>query len=642
MPGQPLQLFGSFGVNLTAEGIAAQLATLNPQQPLAVEINSDGGSVQEGVAVFNQLARWPGGVDVEIVGWALSVASMVAMVGRTVRMHASSLLMIHAPWVGITGNAAELRAQADLLDLVTTTMRAAYGRTKQRPAVIDQWLAGPDVWITADEAVSLGLADEIVQTPGAPDYANASASRFSPPPAVLLKARTMPAPQGSASPASAPSTSTATDPAAIRAEAIRAESQRRADIRSAFDPFIKRGEPGMQALLRVCEDDPACTPAAADLRILAQLGRGAEPAGRFVSTEDGTAADFMEAARDALLMRAGIRVDKPHPQARELRHMSIVTMASTLLSRRGHASASQAPDRIISAALSTSDFPALLANVADKSLRTGYADTPTTFTAWTGEREVTDFKPATLAMMSEAPDLLEVPELAEYQNGKLSDSASTFQVKTFGRILSVSRQALVNDDLGAFSDIPKALGQAARRLEADSVYALLSGNPALGDGVALFHASRGNLAATGSAPSIASLDAARQAMRKQKGIAGLSFIDPMPRYIVCPLELELIFEILIADLNNPTKGTAFGPEWMKNLTVFADPRLSAVDPKAWYLAADPAQIDGIVRVYLAGEARPFLESFDETKRIDASSWKARLDFATGVIDWRGLYKNPGA
>lgn len=635
MPGQHIQLFGSFGSSLTAEEVSARLSLLDPQQPLVVEVNSDGGSVQEGVAVFNLLRQWPGGVDVEIVGWALSVASLVAMAGRRIAMHPTSLLMVHAPWVGTTGNASELRTQAALLDLVASTMRSAYGRTRQKTAVVDQWLSGPDHWFTADEALRLGLVDEIVQTPASASYANASASRFPIPHSVLERIRTMPAPQASA------------DPAAIRAEVLRAESKRRADIRAALGPMVSKW-PDMQACVDQCTDDPDCSVELAKQRVLAELGRGVTPAvsmgyvGVGFELGSGGQSDFGEAARDALLMRAGIRLQNPHPEAAQLRHMSVVTMAETMLSRAGRAPDSRAPDRIIKAALSTSDFPNLLADVAYKALRTGYAETPTTFTVWTGEKEVADFKPATLALMSEAPDLLEVPEYGEYRHGILSDSASSFQLATFGRVLRISRQALVNDNLGAFADVPKALGQAARRLEADKVYGLLSGNPTMKDGVPLFHANHGNQAPAGSAPSVEALDAARQAMRKQRGIAGLSFVDPVPRYIICPVELELTFESILADLLSPTKGEKFGPAWMRELTVVADPRLSEADPSAWYLSADPAQIDGLVRAYLAGEQRPYLDEFTETKLVDATSYKARLDFAVGVVDYRALYKNPGS
>ncbi|HET8702057.1 MAG TPA: hypothetical protein VFL97_10385, partial [Nitrococcus sp.] len=93
----------------------------------------------------------------------------------------------------------------------------------------------------------------------------------------------------------------------------------------------------------------------------------------------------------------------------------------------------------------------------------------------------------------------------------------------------MTRQALINDDLGELARVPQALGQAAARKEADIVYSLLTGNPTMRDSVTLFHADHGNLAGTGAALSVASLGAARAAMRKQKGLAGIGYLNITPR-----------------------------------------------------------------------------------------------------------------
>ncbi|SHN23895.1 hypothetical protein [Rhizobacter sp. OV335] len=82
------------------------------------------------------------------------------------------------------------------------------------------------------------------------------------------------------------------------------------------------------------------------------------------------------------------------------------------------------------------------------------------------------------------------------------------------------------------------------------------------------------------------------------------------------------------------------PEWIRRLVLVSDPRLDEVSETAWYLAADPNQHDTIVRAYLAGEPRPYLEENSEFER-DAIGHKCRLDFGVGVTDYRGLYKNSG-
>ena len=190
--------------------------------------------------------------------------------------------------------------------------------------------------------------------------------------------------------------------------------------------------------------------------------------------------------------------------------------------------------------------------------------------------------------------------------------------------------------------LPAAFGSAARRLEADQVYAKLTGNPVMSDTKTLFHSGHGNLAATGSALSVTTLGIARAAMRRQKGIQGESYVDPQPRFLIVPVVLESLAETLLSSM--VLYGASNGVDnlaWIRNLTLVADPRLDDASLTAWYLAASPTQIDHIVRAYLAGQGRPYYEQNLEFSR-DSMAIKSRLDLGVGVIDYRGLYRNPGA
>jgi len=589
-----------------------------------------------------------------VVGWALSAASLVFMAGAVRRIHATSMLMVHAPWTTEGGNANELRQRATMLDSVARSMQAAYARSGQPPEVIASWLDDRDHWFTADEAMNLGLATETVAEPAlAMVPCNVFACRHPVPHHLNARLNTMPTLNHSPAPAPIPAGADA-----IRAEAIRAEAQRRNDIRAAFEPFARRNDipaDDLRALQANCESDPACTVGDAGRRLLALMARDVVPAnpigGAFISGHGhgyggDRMAEFRAAATDALLIRAGIQVAEPDPALRDVRGLSVVAMAERILSMRGESTRDLAPAQVLARGMSTSDFTNLLANVAGKALRDGYLTAPATHALWTAEREVPDFKPATLVSLSEAPNLLLVPELAEYKHGAMSESATGFKADTFGRILLVSRQALLNDDLAAFTSMPALFGQSARRLEADKVYETLQGTGNLPDGSPLFHASRGNLAPAGSAPTVDMIGEARAMMRKQKDIAGLSYLDPQPRFLIVPVALETKAEALLASLNDPTdSGSTTSsrviPEWIRGLQLVADPRLDAVSATAWYLAANHQQMQTIVRAYIAGEGRPYIEEHSEFNR-DAVATKARLDLAVGVVDWRGLVKNPGA
>lgn len=604
--------------------------------PITVAINSAGGSVQAGAAIYEALKAHGPGVTINIAGWALSAASLIAMAGRPIRMAETSLMMIHAPWLSTTGNASDLRDTASALDAVAESMKSAYRRTGASARQLDAWLSGPEHWFTAREAINAGLADELLTTTAAAPI-DAMACAFAIPPHIKEKL-TMTA-------------TTQPQPLDPQAAARLKDLERRESIRTFFQPVAHY--PGAAPFLNELLNDPKMTPENAGARILSWMARDVQPVGCNVSQAreyaDGTyliedeKREFMAAAADALLVRAGHRIANPHPAARDLKGKSIAFLAERLLSMNGRSTAGLTAAESINAAMTRSDLPQLLQAVTARSLREAYESAPSSHAIWTAEREVSDFRPQTLIQMSEAPGLEVVAELGEYTNGSFSEAAESFSIETFGRIVSVSRQSLVNDDLGAFTRVPAALGAAARRLEADKVYAKLLANPVLADNVALFHADHGNLSATPSALDVDSLAEARAAMRKQRTLNGKGFLDITPRYLIVPTALETEAESLLASLARPdgAHSGVSNPGWIRGLELVSDPRLDAASDTAWYLAADPNQIETILRAYLAGAQRPDLTE-DEEFRIDAYSWKARLDFGVGVIDYRGLYKNAGA
>lgn len=640
-----IRIEGLIGLAVTAESVRLQLQGAPQGARIVARINSDGGSVSEAVAIYNELHDWPGGVDTEVHGWALSSASLVLQAGRRRRVYPTSLVMVHAPWIDRGGNAAELRRNADVLEQVQQSMRGAYTARGIKASQLEAWFDGQDHWFTADEAAKAGLVDEIVtatQDAAALSRQAFASCRFPLPEHITERLITMTASSGAANGGNTPNAD------AIRAEAIRAEGERRAGVRAKFAMGLvgeRATDPVLMALRQQCEDDPTCTPMAAGQKLLAALAADITPAaGAYYVREhvangrDGERmAEFRAACTDALVMRAGLVEAEPHPAARTVKGLSVVAMAERILSMRGETTAGLSPAELIKAGLSTSDFPSLLSGTANKSLRVGYESAPATFRGWTGERELPNFKPGTLVMLSEAPSLLKVLEGAEYTFGKLDDSGSTFQIATFGRILNLTRQALINDDTSAFTALPAAWGASAVRLEADLVYAQLTGNPVLGDGVTLFHATHGNTTGTATL-DLTNLGAARAAMRKQKGIQGLEFVDVQPRFLLVPVAMETAAEQLLASLVDPSKSNDTpNVEWVRGLQLVADPRLDADSATRWYLSASPRQVEGVIRAYLMGETRPYLEENDQFT-IDAISYKARHDTAAGVVDYRALYR----
>jgi len=652
-------IYGDIGDSWSDEAVWAkdlvdQLAEIKSNK-INVRINSYGGSVSDGLAIYNALKRHPAQIEVNIDGVAVSIASLIAMAGNVIRMSENALMMIHAPWTTATGNAKELRESADMLERFASAMTTPYANRIGDTEANSLLTNGQDNWFTAGEALNAGLIDEITEelqmAASLPDDRFAVPSRIK----NYIEENTMP----DVNTDSTKDKQTSTEVAAY----VKQERKRKNDIRSAFKPFTNRE--GVQAVLDECIDDDSVSVENARLKLLEHIGQVSGNAGplngnyspdpamnssddRISWGENKHHSDFIEAATDALLYRSGIKVDQPHPAARDLHGRSLLDIAEISVGQQGKTFMSGVKtlmgggtNEIIKAAMTSSDFPLLLANTANKSLMLGYENEPASHRMWTRPVQVRDFKPVSRVAMSEAPNLEEIPEAAEYKYGSLSERAESYALATYGKMLKISRQAIVNDDLTALTRGPQAFGGSAARLEADKVYNLLTSNPAMSDSTTLFHADHGNLV-TGAALSVASLGAAKASMRLQKGIGGKAFLNVVPRFLIIPAALEVTAEQLIATLVDPSKSNnTANPEWIRSLELVVEPRLDADSTTAWYLAASVNQVDTVEIAHLDGQRGVFVEDEQEF-HTDAYRIKARLDFATQVIDWVGLLKNPGA
>jgi hypothetical protein len=290
--------------------------------------------------------------------------------------------------------------------------------------------------------------------------------------------------------------------------------------------------------------------------------------------------------------------------------------------------------------MTSSDFPKILANTANKSLLAGYDGEESTWKAWCGTGSISDFKQLSIVRPSEMSDLEEVIEDGEYTYGTRDEEREQTRLATYGKLFAVSRQAIINDDLGALTDIPRAHGEAAARKVSDVAYAVLTANGNMSDGVAMFHSDHANLASSGGAPAISTLATAIAAMKIQKDIAGLRVLNIQPRFFIGPVALEGSCEQIFRSTLEGTqaKPNEINPYAGKYFTRVYDPRLDSDDAKAWYLAGPKGKT--IVVYFLNGNQKPFLET-REGFDVDAIEYKVRIDVAAKAVDYRALYKNAG-
>lgn len=420
---------------------------------------------------------------------------------------------------------------------------------------------------------------------------------------------------------------------AIRQEAIAAERARVNEINEAV-----RGLRLDQAFA----DDLIGKGVSADEARRQAIAKAAERAGEPTRPPLGhveTLVDEVEtrraAVQEALLHRYNPAQHKLTDLGKRYAGLSLIETARDLLAERGVDVRGLSRDQVATRAmLTTGDFPYILANVAGKTLRQAYEAAPQTFRPFCRMVTAPDFKTISRNALGDAPTLEKVNEHGEYKYGAMSEAREQYAVATYGKIVALTRQTIINDDLSAFTRLPEMFGRAAADLESDTVWGIITANAALADGVALFHASHGNLPA-GAAISVTQLGVCRAAMRVQTGLDGRK-INVTPRFLLVPAALETVAQQYTSQAYAANVQTSINP-FAGALQVLAEPRLDAASATAWYLAADPSQIDTIEYAYLEGNQGVYLETKDGWE-VDGVEFKARLDFGAKAIDHRGLVK----
>ena len=358
-----------------------------------------------------------------------------------------------------------------------------------------------------------------------------------------------------------------------------------------------------------------------------------------VTVQADEADKFRAAAVDGLAMRAGVSVAKPAPGAEDFRGKRMLRLAAECIEREKNISTRNMTDEMLAreALTGTGAFPGILSNVANKSMAQAYQEAPTTFQLWTGRGSNSDFKAATRYRLSEADDLELIRENGEFTNGEMTEASVTASIATYGKTFSLTRQAIINDDLGALNQIPARYGAAARRMIDNLVYTKLTDNPTI-EGAALFHNNHKNLG-TG-ALSVASLGAAKAAMAKQKDIGGKESLNIQPAFLIVPVELEVAAAQLINSVVDPSKNNAAVNPFANKLTIVSTPILSDASDKVWYLAAAPGLCPTVEVTYLNGVDTPTMESAVQFDTLGIK-YRVFMDVGVNLLDFRGLYKSSG-
>ena len=343
---------------------------------------------------------------------------------------------------------------------------------------------------------------------------------------------------------------------------------------------------------------------------------------------------------EALYARINPRHELSEP-ARRYAYATPVDMAKELLTLRGESTMALSPATLVTRALhTTSDFPIILGNTVGRVLRDAYQAAPSGIRRLGRQTSARDFRSVNKIMLGEAPLLEKLNEHGEIKAGTMAEAPEAYKIETWAKKIGITRQVLVNDDLGAFSDLARRMGQGAAETEARILVTLLEANsgngPTLSDTKALFHADHGNKSASGSVISDATLSAARLALRTQKGMDG-RIIPVTPKNLLVPPALETVAEKWLATIA-PATAADVNP-FSGAMSLVVEPRLSSAT--RWYVTADPGEIDGLEFAYLSGNEGPQVESRSGWD-VDGVEIRVILDFGAGFIDHRGWFQNAGA
>lgn len=348
------------------------------------------------------------------------------------------------------------------------------------------------------------------------------------------------------------------------------------------------------------------------------------------------------AVEGMILNRVAPSTFKLDEDARQFRGMTLVEIAKDLLMERGVNVRGMDKMGVAKVVFgqrmhSTGDFLLLFENVIDKMLRADYGFAPEFWHLIARQTTVNDFREKALYQVETDNGMKEIAEGGEITYTTLKEGKQSIRVKSYAEGIQFTRQAFVNDDLGAFSIIPQRFVKDWDEKRGDLVWGLITDNVKMSDGKNLYSTDHNNLiTGAASALSEAGLTAAMVKAKKQTGINGKRRIRVEPKFLIVPAELEVqALKLVTAITASNTKDVNV---FTNKFNVIVEPRLT--NPDEWYLLADPMAVDGLLYAYLDGNEALRVNTEDDFN-TDSIKYGVRGEFGTAAIDWRGTVKANG-
>lgn len=338
---------------------------------------------------------------------------------------------------------------------------------------------------------------------------------------------------------------------------------------------------------------------------------------------------------DALLSRIMPVEFKPSERAKDFIGKSMLRQFEAIIPRQTFETDSQYATR----AMSSSDLPLIMANVAEKSVQKRYELAPRTFEAWTKKDTLRNYKEHSQVQAGDFSSLQKRKENGEFKYGSFGEKNEVVQLEDYGVIMKVTRIMFINDDLKQVIKVLNEAGVASRRLENKLCYSALRTNKAMKDTGLLYNntvittaGGHANLGTTGAIGDTTFTEA-NKLMSKQMTVDRKDYLNLTPKFLICGPDLAAAAKKFLS----PSSPTANGDVniWQGTVQPIVD---AEIDNDEYYFAADPNQVDTVTLFHLEGQEAPRIES---RTRFETEAFELKIAHTASAapMDWRGLFKN---
>lgn len=661
---------------------------------LVMRVQSYGGSVYEGLAMFNAIKAHKGKTTGVVDGLAASIATYTLMACDEIHMPENSTFMIHNPSIGAWGEEDEIESALTQVKNAKTTVSNAYVERSGKPLEDVLSAMAQESWFTAQEALEWGLIDKVIDPVDLTNcFKESDASeiaKFKNAPQSLLNCIKLGKPESSTEPDLSNQTAGAehsqpesTQPEQVSdmpkpnelIDAVKAENQRQQAIRTLCNKHGVNNE-----LMNTMLEDMDCTVEMASARILSNMNNDRENLQNLCNTlnlneeqttqvlsdpnftmenasqslmnilgqqsADGGASGITptqihagngnhvkDELQNALNARCGVaKLEKDN----SFGHESLLNMARASLGV--NARSAMTKNDLVNRAMNTQDFGDIVTEAVRTVMRDEREASAPLWRELANVEELPDFRETELTMVNDAPDLMNVGEDGEYKEAILKGSGERIQLATFGREIKFTRQFLINDDIGLISKVPRKFMQAGYRLADKLMFnAILSGK--MGDGKSVFaknvQGDWGNLV-----EGVAKGKYEELIMALHKVFATATTIPLDGEEEGDPLDLrgQIIVaspshaSMLEAVLNTASKPDTFNPAYKKFGKVIETARVNDINGAIGLTGKD---FDTVLMGFLDGQQDPWLETGDGWNS-DGAKFRITYDITSKVLDRRGI------